>query len=337
MVCQLVAAYFRWLGALDRRGPLSQQLQHAIALDQDFRLHPDRFTPQQLKRSALPGWIYDFLEADPAWIRFLQQEPPLWLRTRAGCASSVAAELGDCTFFRPEVFADTLRYQGAHDLFHSAAFTRGDFEIQDLSSQAVGLICQPKPGETWWDACAGEGGKTLHLAELMNRRGLIWATDNAAWRLDRLKRRAARAQVFNYRARPWLGTRPLPFKTLFDGVLVDAPCSGVGTWHRNPQARWTTAPADLARLAALQAQLLDHVVELIKPGGKLVYAVCTATRCETIEVAAAFSRAHPECASVPITNPLVASSQAPAGELQLWSQHHGGNGMFVAMWKKAPA
>ena len=140
------------------------------------------------------------------------------------------------------------------------------------------------------DACAGEGGKTLHLADLMQNKGLIWASDRSIRRLHVLKQRTARAGVFNYRAVAWNGGPQPPTRTRFDGILVDAPCSGVGTWQRNPHARWTVSPADVHELAAVQRQLLDHVAGALKPGGRLIYAVCTLTRAETSGLAAEFSR-----------------------------------------------
>src|SRR5882672_1294244 len=103
----------------------------------------------------------------------------------------------------------------------------------------------------------------------MQNKGLIWATDRAAWRLDSLKRRAARARIFNYRARLWDGGPKLPTKTKFDGVLLDAPCSGIGTWQRNPHARWTTTVDDLRELGELQRRLLSNVAPATQLGGKL--------------------------------------------------------------------
>src|SRR5690606_4715628 len=133
-----------------------------------------------------------------------------------------------------------------------------------------------------------EGGKTLHLSALMQNKGLIWASDRAEWRLRSLKRRTGRAQVFNYRAAAWDGGPKLPTKTKFDGVLVDAPCSGVGTWQRNPHARWTTTENDVRELAEIQKRLLTNVAPNVKPGGKLIFAVCTLTRAETTEVVEQF-------------------------------------------------
>jgi len=197
----------------------------------------------------------------------------------------------------------------------------------------VGLLCAPEPGQTWWDACAGEGGKLLHLADLMANKGLIWASDRAAWRLARLKRRAARAKLFNYRSRLWDGGARLPVKTLFDGVLVDAPCSGVGTWQRNPHARWTTTQNDVRELSQIQKALLEHAAAAVKPGGRLIYAVCSLTRAETLEVRDAFEKGRPEFERLRWTNPLKEKSP-PEEEIWLWPQECGGNGMFVAGWRR---
>jgi 16S rRNA (cytosine967-C5)-methyltransferase len=229
---------------------------------------------------------------------------------------------------------DAVLYQGAEDLFRTPEFHAGEFELQDISSQAVGLVCNPQPGETWWDACAGEGGKLLHLSALMENKGLIWASDRAEWRLKHLKRRTARAQAFNYRAALWNGGAKLPTKTKFDGVLLDAPCSGIGTWQRNPHARWTTTLDDVKELAAVQKQLLAHVAPSVKPGGKLVYAVCTLSRSETIEVVEAFEKQFPDFKPIEVLNPLKPDAPASA-QAWIWPQDSGGNGMFIASWRRA--
>ncbi|HWI57480.1 MAG TPA: RsmB/NOP family class I SAM-dependent RNA methyltransferase, partial [Bacillota bacterium] len=241
--------------------------------------------------------------------------------------------LGDCQAFGPGPLADALHYRGTTDLFRTPEFHAGAFELQDITSQAVGLFCASQPGQTWWDACAGEGGKTLHLSDLMANKGLIWASDRAAWRLARLKRRAARAKVFNFRAALWEGGAKLPTKTKFDGVLVDAPCSGVGTWQRNPHARWTCTPQDVQELSQLQQQLLARAAAAVKPGGKLIYAVCTLTRRETLGVVEAFQQQLTGFEPLESLNPLDPASPQSA-QLFLWPQQHGGNGMFIAAWKR---
>jgi 16S rRNA (cytosine967-C5)-methyltransferase len=332
-ISQAVFAYYRWLGWLNRQEPLSTQIQRAAELATAFAKSPQEFSDADLAARAVPSWLHDHMEVTGAFARALQAEPPLWLRARPGCGRELAAKLGDCRSYGPGTQADTLQYLGTKDLFRTPEFHAGLFELQDLSSQAVGWLCAPAPGQTWWDACAGEGGKTLHVSALMQNKGLIWASDRAAWRLQKLKRRAARAGVFNYRSALWDGGTRLPTKTKFDGILIDAPCSGVGTWHRNPHARWTTSPKDVSELSTLQLQLLRNAAPALKPGGKLVYAVCTLTRSETTEIAAGFERMTPELMALTLTNPLE-PALAQQSQISLWPQNLGGNGMFVAAWSR---
>ncbi|HTA30727.1 MAG TPA: RsmB/NOP family class I SAM-dependent RNA methyltransferase, partial [Candidatus Cybelea sp.] len=229
-----------------------------------------------------------------------------------------------------------VRYEGEEDLFRTPEFQAGEFELQDINSQVVGLICAAQPGETWWDACAGEGGKLLHLSDLMQNKGLIWASDRAEWRLQKLRRRTARAKAFNYRAVLWDGGTKLPTKTKFDGILVDAPCSGVGTWQRNPQGRWTTELSDVKELAEVQKRLLANAVAGLKAGGRLIYSVCTLTRSETVEVAEAITKQFAELKPLGLKDPFDASKPEKK-LLWLWPQETGGNGMFICAWQKQAA
>jgi len=328
-----VFAYFRWVGWLDVHTPVQDRILHAQDLAARFDREPESFSDGELLARAVPGWLTQEMEIDAVFVRALQTEPKLWLRARAGQGSALAKKLGDCRPYGGGRLADILEYHGKRDLFRRPEFHDGEFELQDISSQAAGLICDARPGETWWDACAGEGGKTLQLSDQMQNQGLIWASDRAAWRLQRLKRRAARAKAFNYRSVPWDGGKKLPMKALFDGVLVDAPCSGVGTWHRNPQGRWTTTEKDVEELGLLQTRLLAHAAAAVKPGGKLVYAVCTLTRRETVAVADEFERAFGGFETLQVQNPLSAGlGRSP--RIWLWPQRHGGNGMFVAAWRR---
>lgn len=334
LTARLVFAYHRWLGWLDPDQPLEGRLARAGELQEQFNREPASFSDAELIERAVPAWTWNFMDVTPAWTRALQAESVVWLRTRPGLGESLSRQLPGTV---PGPIPDALRYLGSADLFELPAFHQGDFEIQDLASQLVGHLCAPQPGQTWWDACAGEGGKTIHLSALMRNKGLIWATDRAEWRLARLKRRAARAQVFNYRAATWDGGPSLPTKTVFDGVLVDAPCTGLGTWQRNPQARWTTTPEDVSELAGVQQTLLDRVAGSIKPGGRLVYSVCTLTRTETAAVADAFSHRHPEFTMEPFVWPGLPEPIRAAGqpEVWIWPQTYQSNGMFLAQWRRA--
>ena len=309
---------------------MGEQVQQALLMRDRFASAPDQFSDHELLARAIPPWVPGQIDIHPGWLQSLQHEPRLWLRARPGKGRALADKLGECWVPGNPALADTVEYRGREDLFRTPEFHAGDFEVQDVSSQIVGLACAPIPGETWWDACAGEGGKLLHLSDLMQNKGLIWASDRAEWRLKRLKLRAARAKVFNYRSEMWDGGEKLPTRTKFDGVLIDAPCSGIGTWQRNPHARWTTSLKDVEELAGVQKQLLRNVAGSVKPGGRLVYAVCTLTRAETIEVASAFEKEFPEFKRLPLMDPL--KPEAEAGwPLWLWPAN-GGNGMFVAAW-----
>jgi 16S rRNA (cytosine967-C5)-methyltransferase len=338
-VSQAVFTYFRWRNWTDLKASAQKQVEEAIEVHQRFEKNPSSIKTEALAARAVPVWLPTEAVLPPETLRQLQKEPLLWLRARPGKSTELSQALDRCEpasrdllarLGVPEQHVTALAYRGAKDLFLTPQFHNGEFEIQDLASQLVGHACSPNPGETWWDACAGEGGKTLHLADLMGNKGLIWATDRSERRLQSLKRRTARAKIFNYRAAVWDGGAKLPTKTLFDGVLVDAPCSGVGTWQRNPHARWTTTPQDVKELAAIQRDILEHVAKSIKPGGRLVYSVCTLTRSETADVANAFTAAHPDFEAVNV----FANPPTPASQVSLWPHELNANGMFIATWRK---
>lgn len=317
-ISRSVFVFFRWRQWLDPKASTQKQIEQAQGLQARFDADPKTVKPEALTARAVPAWLAAEMELKPEFLQQLQRDPALWLRARPGAADALAKSLFAAE--RTPHAPDAVRFTGTQDLFRTEQFKTGEFEIQDLASQLVGLACAPKPGETWWDACAGEGGKTLHLCDLMQNKGVVWASDRHSGRLDTLKRRAARAKLFNYRTALWDGGAKLPTKTKFDGILVDAPCSGVGTWQRNPHARWTTTPDDVRELAATQLALLNHVAGSLKPAGRLLYSVCTLTRSETTAVADAFSAAHPELSAEP--------------RHTIWPHKVNANGMFIAAWRR---
>ncbi len=337
-VARLVFGYFRWRGFMGRGIPLPRQIESAADLARRFALNPEDVAPQGWDR-AVPAWVRDRVPGGAAWWKALQAEPQLWLRARPGTAESVKLALGDVVQPLPDVAPDALVYRGTRDLFREAGFQAGSYEIQDLASQLVGQLCAARPGETWWDACAGEGGKTLHLADLMGNRGVVWATDRAGWRLQRLRVRAGRAGLFNIRWAEWDGQATQPGGIRFDGVLVDAPCSGLGTWQRNPHSRWATTPEDVTELAALQIRLLRSAAAGVKVGGRIVYSVCTLTHEETVAVSDAFEAAMPGFEPLPIPDthrrgPGALSEARAKNRLWIWPQDWGGNAMYVAAWTR---
>ena len=344
-ISRAVFTYYRWWRWLDPKDSLQKQLAIALAIQDRSNKDPEFIKAEALAARAVPDWLKAEMDEIPTgWLRRLQREPTLWIRAKAGTGAALAKKLGHClpcTKVQGQILGtsaegqqgtpapqspDALHYSGITDLYRTPEFQAGEFEIQDLASQLVSLACNPQPGETWWDACAGEGGKTMHLSDLMKNKGLLWASDRSKRRLNKLKDRAARAQVFNFRTASWEGGAHLPTKGKFNGILVDAPCSGVGTWQRNPHARWTTTPKDVQELAVVQLGLLNHAAGSLKPNGRLIYAVCTLTRAETTAVADAFTAAHPEL------EPVRVLGKTP--QLTLWPHELNANGMFIAAWKK---
>lgn len=210
------------------------------------------------------------------------QTPPLWLRSQRDTSSDSLALTLKQEGVDVAITVDGHLYaSGGKGINNTQAYQQGLVEIQDLASQQIAEAVNVQPGQKVWDCCAGAGGKTLAIATRMANKGVIVATDLYAYKLDELKRRAKRAQIFNIRCFPWDGLSPLQLpkevaqQQGFDWVLVDAPCSSAGTWRRNPDARWRFNDADSHELIELQRQILDKAVLAVRPGGHLVYATCS--------------------------------------------------------------
>jgi 16S rRNA (cytosine967-C5)-methyltransferase len=295
-----------------------------------------------------PPWLREHLplppgEASPklkylALLDSLQKRAPLWVRSQAPEGEGLWTELKE-SGLKPWVHRTITRaakLPSEADVYHLPAFTRGSLEIQDLASQAVGLVCDPDPGERWWDACAGAGGKALHLATLMKGKGLVVATDTHEVRLKEAVRRARRSPFSNITTKVWDGKgKHLAGKPRsFDGVLVDAPCSAIGTWRRNPDARWSLDRDAVPRLAEIQFQLLQAASGGVKPGGTLVYSVCTLTPPETQGVVKRFLEASPDFQLDPFTNPL--DGVETNGTLLIWPQDSDSDAMFIARMVRKP-
>jgi 16S rRNA (cytosine967-C5)-methyltransferase len=332
-VAKTVFIYYRWhVWLRDERG-VEQKMRLALRLNREFQENESAIPLADLRAKAVPPWTAEAMAVNDDWLRSLQREPKLWLRSKRGQAQDLAERLVGAEV--SPLLPDALLYRGEEDLFKTPEFHAGEFEIQDIASQVVGLLCNPQPGETWWDTCAGEGGKTLHLSDLMQNKGMLWASDRAEWRLTKLKRRAGRAKVFNYRSAFWDGGKKLPTKTKFDGVLVDAPCSGIGTWQRNPQARWTTTENDVRELSAIQKNLLANVAPSVKPGGRLIFSVCTLSKAETVEVVEDFnSRLAAEFEPMELPVIVPGGQQTAATTKTIWPSDLDGNGMFIAGWRR---
>jgi len=236
-----------------------------------------------------------------------------------------------------------LHVRGEQDLFDTAAYRDGAFEQQDEASQLAALVAAPPPGGRVLDLCAGSGGKTLALAAMLANKGQVLATDVSERRLDALRTRLARAGADNVQVRALSGT-DLPrevaaFAARADRILVDAPCSGTGSWRRRPEARWAVDPAGLAALQATQDGLLDAAAACLRPGARLVYATCSVLRGENEARIEALRRRSPELELVRVAEVLGGSCAAPIADptgtfLQLRPDRHGCDGFFAAILRR---
>ena len=303
-------------------------------------------------RHSLPFWLARrFLEelgADEATalLGVLNQRAPLTIRanllrgTREALQAALAAEgtVGTPTRFSPW----GLTLDGHQNAFSLPSFKAGRFEIQDEGSQLIALCCGARPGWTVVDACAGAGGKTLALAAEMHNRGTLWALDSDQGRLDEARRRARRDGVDNLRVRAIAagdeaGAQLEDLAGRADVVLIDAPCSGLGTLRRKPDARWRLAPGDPEKFSALQRTLAARFSRLVKPGGRLVYATCAIGRTEN-QAVAEFIGATLPFDPAPLAPLLGAERAAALGveghTLQLLPHRHGTDGFFMAAFTR---
>ncbi|MBK7409838.1 MAG: RNA methyltransferase [Saprospirales bacterium] len=171
---------------------------------------------------------------------------------------------------------DALRVMVRKNLFSTQAFKQGYFEVQDFASQQVAPYLQVEPGMRVIDACAGAGGKALHLAALMQNKGRIIAMDTEGWKLEELKRRARRAGIDIIEARPVTSTKVIKrLENSADRLLLDVPCSGLGVLRRNPDAKWKLDLAFIEQVRQTQQEILRSYSRMLKPGGLMVYATCS--------------------------------------------------------------
>lgn len=309
-------------------------VEKTALLNEGFKETPD-FQPLELSDLVPQGFesIID-PEKTTACIEQFQQRPPTWIRSRTNPALLVKA-LADCDV--PSAvhnhLSTAISVEGGVSLTHLLAPQAAQFVVQDIASQCVALICAPQKGGDWWDCCAGAGGKSLHLMDLMQQDGKVLATDIRVPALKELKKRARKYGIRGIRTQPHNVAHDEPFKKTFDGILVDAPCSGWGTWPRNPDARWRSSRRDVIQCASRQVKILNNAAWCVKPGGTLVYAACTITRPETEEVVMNFLDQNPGFKLDPFTNPL--TGEPTEGSLQIWPWEGSGDGMFIARFVRS--
>ena len=297
----------------------------------------------------LPDWVIEKLRRrfdEPSLLelaRGLAQSASLDLRVNSMKMTREAAmkRLGDDGFgaavtpYSPE----GLRLGGRPAINRHPLFLEGAVEVQDEGSQLLCHLVAPKRGEMVVDFCAGAGGKTLALGALMRSTGRLYAFDISPKRLAALKPRLARSGLSNVHPQRIEGVNDPRVKRLagkIDRVLVDAPCSGLGTLRRNPDMKWRQAPGDIVELAGKQASLLAAAAKLVKPGGRLVYATCSILVEENKDIAEAFLASHVQFRLVPATDVLRKEriDLEMLEYFEVWPHIHGTDGFFAAVFER---
>jgi 16S rRNA (cytosine967-C5)-methyltransferase len=313
----------------------------------------DRAALPEKLRHNLPDWLVEPLKqarGDAFWdfVASLAAPAPLDLRVNtfkakreevraALAAAGIAAE--------PTPHSPIgLRVEGKPALTRLRPFEEGLVEVQDEGSQLLALLVEAKRGEMVVDFCAGAGGKTLALGAAMRNTGRLYAFDTSGHRLAALKPRLARSGLSNVHPVQIAHERDERVKRLagkIDRVLVDAPCSGLGTLRRNPDLKWRMSAQAVAEMVEKQRAILAAAAALIKPGGRLVYATCSPLVAEDEAVVAAFEADHPAFQRLP-AEPILARQQITAadelgsdGFLRLWPDRHQTDGFFASVWQRA--
>ncbi len=345
-------AILAWQGGeVFLRGALDEHERQWLAQMQAI----DRSTLPEKLRHNLPDWLAGALQSqlgiDGFWplVQALEAPAPLDLRVntqkakredvqRALAEAGIAAE---ATPFSPW----GLRVQGKPAVNKMDLFTGGAIEVQDEGSQMLALITDAKRGEMVVDFCAGAGGKTLALGATMRNTGRLYAFDISGHRLEALKPRLARSGLSNVYPVQIAHERDDRIKRLagkIDRVLVDAPCSGLGTLRRNPDLKWRHSPKAVEELQAKQIAILTSAARLLKPGGRLVYATCSLLQAENEAVVAAFNAGErgADFTPLPMLDILTAlrvegAADVVSGEnLRLWPHRHRTDGFFASVWQR---
>ncbi len=326
--------------------------QETVWLSQARRVESGEL-PRKLRHN-LPDWLAAELEAKFAdaefWALVASLDAPAALDLRVNAlrgkradAQAMLAAAG--VQASPTPYSPWgLRVQGKPALHKLDVFTQGRVEVQDEGSQLLALLTEARRGETVVDFCAGGGGKTLALGAMMRNTGRLYAFDTSGHRLDALEPRLLRSglsTVYRTQIAHEQDERVLRLAGKVDRVLVDAPCSGLGTLRRNPDLKWRQSPESVLELRLQQTAILASAARLLKPGGRLVYATCSLLASESESVAAAFDAEHHRDFNPIAALEVLKRSKLVRGDtlvegpyLRLWPHRHATDGFFAAVWEK---
>ncbi|WP_032112795.1 RsmB/NOP family class I SAM-dependent RNA methyltransferase [Candidatus Paracaedibacter symbiosus] len=304
----------------------------------------------EAEQHNIQGWQLEELKADYgddmlSLLTALNQQAPFDLRVNSLSTTRLTVqkrlEQEEITAHPGQYSPTALRLTDRRPLGKHPLWIDGSIEVQDEGSQLIAHLVAAKPGQSVWDYCAGAGGKTLAIAALMLNQGRLIATDVVDWRLQRSRERFKRAGVHNVECHVLNETTTKWVKRghgKFDRVLIDVPCSGSGTWRRNPDLKWRLQESGFHELLAIQASILEKAAKLVKPGGRLVYSTCSLFRSENQSQIDKFLAQHPEFSLLPITTVWqeVLPGPCPTIEttLQLRPDQHHVDGFFVCVMER---
>ncbi len=326
---------------------------HSVKEISDFLTDDEKTFAAELKsrkpelglaeKAELPQWVIDKLDWPEEEIielgYSLQQSAPLDLRvnTFKGKRKKIIALLNDEGIEASDTPYSTIgiRLKKKFQLQKHELYTSGQVEIQDEGSQLLGLLVGAKRGEMVVDFCAGAGGKTLLLAAAMANTGRLYAFDVSEKRLKNLSPRLKRSGISNIYSIAIDSETDSRVKRLYgkiDRVLVDAPCSGMGTLRRNPDLKFRQSPQSVAELNEKQSAILESAAKLLKSGGRLVYATCSLLKEENEDIVNAFLQKHPDFSVLPAKEALPKKIEIETGDyLQLYPHRHNTDGFFAAV------
>ena len=352
-----IFAWFRWYGWI-RKIPGEDDVKRLLAAlvtegvepvppamavlagDPDFKI-PAGDTPEArfkaftgldaVTEELVPDWtLIRFAEgAESRYLPYLKSRSPLWVRVIPGADAAVTGEWREngLDFTPHETIPGVYRFPNERIRFDAMrTWKQGLFEVQDLSSQCIGLAAGASAGEDWLDACSGGGGKTLQLAAMMNGRGSITVDDIREKKLDELEERTARTPFRNMIRREKGNDRQ------YDGILIDAPCSSSGRWRRNPDGRWSLTAEQVAEINAVQYEILCKRASQVRCGGKLVYGTCSVFAEENCNTVRRFLEEHPAFELVSFPCPW--NGKTVEGMLQTFSGDGDCDGSFAAVMRR---
>jgi 16S rRNA (cytosine967-C5)-methyltransferase len=310
--------------------PLPEWEEFASLSEKKIFERLEKFKNIRKIHESIPDWLDDLgsNELGDAWdkeLHALNDEAPVVLRANtlkisAKELKAFLEEDGIETYLSKEL-PDAVILKERQNVFRHPSFKAGFFEVQDASSQRIGPLLRLEPGMRVIDACAGAGGKTLHIAALLQNKGKILAMDVEGWKLDELKKRARRAEASNIEPRIIESSKTIKrLENSCDRLLLDVPCSGLGVLKRNPDAKWKLTPEFIDEVRTLQQHILQDYCMMLKPGGLMVYSTCSILPSENENQIKTFLNTHGE-------------------KFELLEEHHawpsqGFDGFYMALLKR---